>query len=434
MKLLMLIHRLPFPADRGAKLRAALELGWLARRHEVWCAGLWEREDARGQAGRACLSEMKPMCRGLAAVPLARGLAGWRAARSLLAGRSATEGYFASDRLERQVLDWARRVDFDAVLAFSSSMAPLALRVPARRRVLDIVDLDSAKWTECAASGRGVMRRLHAIEARRVAQGEREWIAAFDATVLVNEREAAQAPASLRPRLHVIETGHLTTVQDHGAPARLLDEPVVGFVGAMDYGPNVDGACWFAESIWPRVRGVRSDARWWIVGRSPVRAVRRLANQPGVEVTGTVPSVEPYVERMRVHVAPLRIARGVQTKVVAAMAAGRPCVVTPCVAEGIGASPGRDYLVADSPASFADAVVALLADRRLAEEVAERGRSFVQQRFAPEPGLRRLEGLLLGNEDPDADRMSELRFPAAELHAAIGNRQPAIGNRLGGLS
>jgi sugar transferase (PEP-CTERM/EpsH1 system associated) len=344
---------------------------------------------------------MRAICREIIAMPLTRARAGLRAAQSVLAGRSASEGYFGSHPLERGVLEWARNVAFDAVLAFSSSMAPLALKVPARRRVLDMVDLDSVKWAQCAARARGLRGWVQGIEARRVARGEREWIAGFDATVLVNDREARLVPEPLQPRVHVIETGHLTGFDPAEAPRELPDEPVVGFVGAMDYGPNIDAACWFAEEIWPRIRDRRREARWCIVGRSPAKAVRQLESEPGIEVTGTVPAVEPYFDRMRVHVAPLRIARGVQTKVIAAMAAGRPCVVTPCVADGIGALPGQDYLVANSPSSFADAVLELLHNRSKAEAVAGNGREFVQRRFNAQAGLRRLEALLLGSDDPD---------------------------------
>lgn len=399
MNVLMLIHRLPFPADRGAKLRAALELRWLAERHDVWCAGFWETEDGRSAAGRAALQEARTRCRDLLAIPLSNCTAAARAAGSLLTGSTATQGYFSSADLERQVLAWSRQVKFDVVLAFSSSMAPLALRVPAGRHVLDMVDLDSTKWAECADSGAGLLRYIHRIEARRLARGEREWIAAFDATVLVNAREADQLEPALRSRVHVIETGHLTDIAPTAAAAPLPDEPVVGMLGAMDYGPNIDAACLLAREIWPLVRAGQPDARCLIVGRSPTRAVRQLHNtELGMSVTGTVPAIEPYLDQMRVHVAPLRVARGVQTKVVAAMAAGRPCVVTSRVAQGIEAVPGRDYLVADSSHDFAEAVLALLRNRATARAIGQSGREFVTRRFNPAAGLEQLERLLAGQK------------------------------------
>lgn len=425
MKLLILIHRLPCPPDRGAKLRASEELSYLARRHEVWCAGFIE---AGGQADRRriardSLVNWRKICRAVAAVPLYRPLAGARAMHWLLAGATATEGYFASRRLERQVLRWAKDIRFDAVLAFSSSMAPLALRVPARTRVLDLVDLDSRKWAQMAETATWPLRWIYRTEGRRLARREQDWMAAFDASVLINEREAAllgdggsspkaaTGPIGARPavagrRVHVIETGtcsegHSIALQRRhatGADGALPEEANIGFIGAMDYPPNVEGACWFARLALPLIRARRPDAAFWIVGRSPTRAVRALDDGCSIHVTGTVPSIGPYLSRMRVSVAPLRLARGVQTKVLTAMAAGIPCVVTPCVAEGIGAQAGREILVAESPDRFARAVRALLDNRERAESVGAAGRRFVLQRFHPEAGLAKLEMLLQGSE------------------------------------
>ncbi|MEP0841791.1 MAG: TIGR03087 family PEP-CTERM/XrtA system glycosyltransferase [Phycisphaerae bacterium] len=431
MKLLVLIHRLPFPPDRGAKLRAAAELGYLADRHEVWCAGFM---DARGGEGRsaaeASLAGWRRRCRAVAAYDLCRPLAAGRALLSVLGGATATEGFFSGRALERQVLTWGRTIGFDAVLAFSSSMAPLALKVPAGRHVLDFVDLDSQKWIEAARSAGLPRRWVYALEGRRLAERERDWIGKFDAAVLVNQREAAllaaapsEAHAPSRRRVHVIETGvgaDLDLIAREraaaGAGPGLPDEPNVGFLGAMDYPPNVEGARWFARSILPLVRMERPDAVFWIIGRSPTRAVRELDDGFAVRVTGTVPAVEPCLARMRVSVAPLRLARGVQTKVLTAMAAGVPCVVTTCVAEGIGARPGVELVVADTPERFARAVRVLLEDRRRAEALGEAGRRFVSRRFGPHAGMDRLEALLRGN-DPDP---APARGPAGAALCRVG--------------
>lgn len=411
MKVLVLIHRLPCPTDRGTKLRAAAELSYLAGKHEVWCAGFTDAEtsEQRRQA-EAALARWRRTCRAIEAVPLRRRLASLRAALSLLRGATATEGYFASRQLERLVRDWSGTIQFDAVFAFSSSMAPLALSVPAGRHVLDLVDLDSRKWTAAAETARWPMNRVYAVEGRRLAVRELAWIEQFDASILVNEREAALLDAA-RPepqtaehsRVHVIETGLCpdadVIARRKAGPhtgAELTDEPNIGFIGAMDYGPNADGARWFARSILPLVRSRRPEAVFWIIGRSPTRAVRELDDGCSVRVTGTVPAIEPYLDRIRVSVAPLRLARGVQTKVLVAMSAGIPCVVTSCVAEGIGARPGVELAVADTPDRFARAVRVLLKDRRRAQAIGEAGRRFVNARFDPNAGMDRLEALLRG--------------------------------------
>lgn len=401
MKILQLIHRLPCPPDRGSKLRAAVELRYLSRRHDVWCAG-FDEADGSPEA-RASLEEYRSLCRDVVSVRLSRPLSKVRAMHRLLTGSTATEGYFFSRRLQRQVMAWSQAVGFDAVLACSSSMAPLALRVKASRRVLDFVDLDSRKWVELEAGARGPIRWVYGVEARRLACREGEWMSTFDASVVCTDRELDLLSGDMpRDRIHVIKTGAASDPDQieflplDGAVS-LPAEPIVGFVGAMDYEPNVDAACWFAESIWPRVRRRRGDACWWVVGRSPAPSVRRLDDGHSIRVTGTVPSVKPYLEQMRVNVAPLRVARGLQTKVLTAMATGRPCVVTPCVAEGIGAVPDHELVVAETPGSFAEAVVVLLEDRRRAEAIGQAGRALVARTFRPTEGLNRLEGLLSGD-------------------------------------
>lgn len=409
MKLLVLIHRLPCPPDRGAKLRASAELRWLAARHLVWCAGFidppGEHEPHAAASIEASLAQLRTQCQAVEAIPLRRSIARLRAMVGLAGGGTATEAYFASRRLRRTVLRWTCEVSFDAVLAFSSSMAPLALQVPARRRVLDFVDLDSRKWAESVNGASWPMKWVYRTEARRLARREREWMTGFDASVLCTPREAELvSDPVLRQGLHVIETGAAAGIpiaetgpsERQGWSAAILpSEPIVGFVGAMDYGPNIDGVRWFAERIWPLVLEKRPDARFLIVGRSPVKAVRDLADGTRVEVTGAVPAVEPYLRRMRVMVAPLRLARGLQTKVLTAMTAGRPCVATPCVAEGIGAQAGQDLLVAESPAAFAAAVTEVLSDEARAAAIGRAGRRFVIHRYRTDDALARLEQLLV---------------------------------------
>ncbi len=430
MNLLVLVHRLPCPLDRGAKLRSSLELRWLTQRHNVWCAGFIDPPDPADPPSviKESLADLRSRCRDLIAVPLRPMVAGFRSLLALLTGGTATEGYFASRALRRQVLAWSREVRFDAVLVYSSSMAPLALEIPAGRRVLDLVDLDSHKWREMAEQGRWPMSLIYGTEARRLGQRELEWMNAFDASVLCTGREVELlGDEPCREKVHVIATGAAFEIDpqrrreldERWSNLPLPAEPRVGFLGAMDYPPNADGVCWFAEAMWPEVLRRCPDARWTIVGRSPTRAVRELADGDRIEVTGTVPAVEPYVEAMRVNVAPLRLARGVQTKVLMAMDMGRPCVVTSCVAAGIGAEAGREILVADSPAEFVEAVVALLRDAELAAAIGSAGREFVKRRWDPVPGLMRLESLLTGVpcDEGDEDRVEAGEIELAKAHA-----------------
>lgn len=380
----------------------------------MWCAGFMDTsKDAQSRAdAQRSLTSLRHLCRGVLAVPFGSGWASYKALASLIAGHSATERYFASPALARGVRNWTAKTHFDAVFAFSSGIAPLALSVPADRHVLCMDDLDSHKWLDLAGPAHWPTRLIYGTEARRLAVRELEWIDRFDATLMISKREAdLVSDPRLRAKVQVFPP-ILPSVPGPtplGSKSRKQNaataKPVVGFVGAMDYEPNIDAACWLAREIWPRVRRCCPEAQLWIVGRSPTQPVRDLADDASIIVTGTVSDVDDYFRQMRVHVAPLRIARGVQMKVLAGMATGCPCVVTSAVAEGIGAEAGRDFLVADSSAMFAQCIINLLEHESRAQAVGRAGYAFLK-RLRPEQAIAGLEVLLAGEqilERDDAD-------------------------------
>lgn len=436
MRILFITHRLPCPPDRGCKIRSAALLHGLARRHDVWCVGFLDGVSTPElqAATQQSMTELRGMCQGLTAVPFRPWLAGYRAVAGMFGGGTATENYFASRGLRKAIAAWSREISFDAVFAFSSGVAPQALKVPARRRVLCMDDLDSRKWHELSTTAGWSGKLVYGTEARRLARRELEWLSRFDATIMVARREAdLVSDPELRRKVHVIPPilPGMTTCDgsqaEEGVSGFLpvsATGPVVGFIGAMDYPPNVDAACWLAREIWPRVLHGRPDARLMLVGRSPGSDVRYLGTDNSIVVTGTVPDVNSYLAAMRVHVAPLRVSRGVQIKVVAAMAAGRPCVVTSCVAEGLSARAGRDLLVADSPAAFAAAVLDLLNKPDKAEAIGRAGQAFVRK-FNPEQAIAQVERLLAGSAEPMPSVPGEVDLPApaaAPLHqgCAVG--------------
>jgi sugar transferase (PEP-CTERM/EpsH1 system associated) len=207
---------------------------------------------------------------------------------------------------------------------------------------------------------------VYAREGRKLAGWEARVAEDFDATLLVSADEAAllqrHAPHA-RDKISAFENG---VDADYFSPARAYPNPYpadvqgVVFTGAMDYWPNVDAVSWFAEHVFPAVREAVPAAQFTIVGSRPVEAVRALARQPGVVVTGGVPDVRPWLAHAACAVAPLRIARGVQNKVLEAMAMARPVIASAQAAEGIRAEAGRDFVLAQGEADFARAVVTRL--------------------------------------------------------------------------
>jgi sugar transferase (PEP-CTERM/EpsH1 system associated) len=251
----------------------------------------------------------------------------------------------------------------DLVLAYCSGMARFALEPPldAFPFVLDMVDVDSGKWADLGDQTGQPRRWIYRREARTLAAFEVHAAERAEAVLVVTERER-EALRALSPRSSVFVVPNGVDTEAFSPSSPPCASPVVVFTGMMDYGPNVAAVTWFAERVWPQVRAAEPEARFVIVGARPSSAVQALASRDGsVVVTGDVPLVQPYLWDAAVSIAPLQVARGVQNKVLEALAAGLPAVVTGAVAAGLPADVvARGCLVADEPDAFARAVIALL--------------------------------------------------------------------------
>ena len=194
--------------------------------------------------------------------------------------------------------------------------------------------------------------------------------------------------------------------------------PRVGFVGQMDYGPNVEAVCWFAQRVLPQVRRRIPEVEFQIVGRAPTRRVRRLHRRKCIEVTGEVKDARQYIERFAVSAAPLRMGQGLQNKVLEAMAAARPVVASPIAAAGIDAVDGVHFLVADRPEDMAGKIIGLLEDPGRRRALGEAARRRVIERCGWAPALDRLEGLLRGDGAPI--RLAQVPRPSHPPRPLVG--------------
>lgn len=390
-KILFLAHRTPFPPDTGDKIRAFHMLKHLAQRHEIWLgAGVDDPADFGREA------DARAMCREVCFAPLGPLRRGANMAVGAVSGAPLSVARFRHPRLASWIDGVLYDVRPDLVLVYSSALAQYVggRTPPGTRLVIDFVDADAEKWRAYADFSGPPLRWIYAAEHRRLVRFERAVMAAADAGILISESErrlfAGHVPEAAG-KLHVIRNGVDT---DYFQPA---DAPPEGaeivFCGRMDYAPNVDGAAWFAERIMPRVRARNPDARFRIVGAAPTPRVTALASSPGVEVTGAAPDVRPHLARARVVVAPLRIARGMQNKVLEAMAAGKPVVTTPQALEGIGARPGVEVLCAAEETRFADAVSAVL-EGLAPQDLGARARGFVLQRMRWATQLAALDAMI----------------------------------------
>ncbi|HBI43174.1 MAG TPA: TIGR03087 family PEP-CTERM/XrtA system glycosyltransferase [Planctomycetales bacterium] len=370
---LYVVHRTPYPPDKGDRIRAFNVLRYLSRRAAVHLAFL--ADEPVPEATTAALGRY---CERVAAAPL--GGSRWlRAAWSLARGRTITEGAFASPLLASIVRGWGEETRFTACLASASSVASY-LRLPelcGAPAVVDLVDVDSQKWFDYAAASRPPSAWIYQTEGRRLRRLEQSLAGWARAVTVVSDAEAELfsrvCPSS---KAHVIPLGvdleYFRPTDAAGGEAGCV------FVGALDYRPNVDAACWFCQEAWPEIHRRRPETRLRLVGRRPSAAVRRLAATPGVEVVGQVPDVRPYLSSAAVAVNPLRIARGLQNKVLEAMAMGKAVVASPQALAGLRQRDKAPALCATSTAEWVEIVGNLLDQPEQRRRLGAEGRRFVE--------------------------------------------------------
>ena len=381
--ILFLAHRLPFPPDRGDKIRSHHVLKALAALAPVHVGCFAESAADRaheGQLERLAASHFMPM----RTKPL--GLA---AVEAVVRGAPVSLAAFRHDQLARWVRATLAREAIDTVYVFSGQMGQYVPRAWGGRLVVDLVDVDSAKFEAYAERARGPARFALAREARLLRREEARLALRAERTLLVSEAEAALLRGRVVPGCRVEALGNgidaaafdPRTVTPHpelGAEAG----PHLAFTGQMDYPPNVAAALRTIERLLPAIRRAHPHAPFHIVGRAPTAALRAHHGRGGVRVWGEVPDVRPFLAAADLVVAPLGIARGVQNKVLEAMAMARPVLLTPGAATGIAARDGEHFAVAESDADLVERALALLDDRAGAEQLGQAARRFVVKRMS----------------------------------------------------
>jgi sugar transferase (PEP-CTERM/EpsH1 system associated) len=357
--LLFLAHRLPYPPNKGDKVRSYHLLRHLAQRYRI-ALGTFVDDPTDWQY----IERIRTWCAEVYVEPIVPWTRRLKSLTGVLTGEAVTLPYFRSARLRGWVQDVVRRERIERAFAYSSPMAQYVLDSPLRC-VIDFVDLDSAKWGDYAQRRPWPLSSFYRREARRLLAYEKSVAARTEASLFVTRDEArllgVEAPDCTQ-RIVAIENG---VDSDYFSPAHHLaspfshDEHALVFTGTMDYWPNVDAVTWFAREVLPRVRRLDPRVRFHVVGMKPQRAVRALQSE-AVNVTGRVDDVRPYLLHARAVVAPMQVARGIQNKVLEAMAMGRPVIVSPAAASALNASAGIEFEVADDAVAFAAKTHALM--------------------------------------------------------------------------
>ncbi len=384
---LFLTHRIPYPPDKGDKIRSWRILEHLTRRFRVHLACF--ADDPRDMAHSDFL---KSKCESVSIVPLSPTLARIRSAKGFLTGEPLSFQYFRDAQMVRLV-NSSRERSLAAEIAFSSSMAPyIEQKISSRIRVVDFCDADSEKWRAYAENESGPMALIYRREADLLARAETRIANWADHSFAVSADEAAILNSREDKSLDVgwfsngVDTEYFSPNARFGTP----QSTDVLFVGAMDYRPNIQGVINFAETVWPVVREAFADARFTIVGSNPVPQVLALSGTNGIHVTGRVDDVRPWIAGTKVVIAPLKIARGIQNKVFEAMAMAAAIVATDESMTGINAPEGTAEIVQDLQ-QMSPLIAGLLDDHQRRRSMGAAARSYVEQSFQWANAMKRFD-------------------------------------------
>jgi len=434
MKVLVLAHRVPFPPNKGEKIRTFNQIKFLTK-HECKVVVATPLENSEELSFANTLEQTHGI--GLLHAQLKPKL--YRLASGLFKGTSLSVSNFYNQALENQIQDYIEAEAPEVILCTSSAMANYVFSLPVFRAikrtnirlVMDFMDLDSQKWQEYADVKLWPMSAVYAREARLMAALEEQVLKNFDASIFVSDEEK-QLIEKNSATTHVVANGvdlekfypaikNTRRISDRAAadmPSNNItanatantrsynNAPVFLFSGVMDSFPNEQAVEWFVKNIWPQVKARHPGAEFIIAGMNPGKKTRLLKKDVGITVTGFVEDMLPYYHRADVFVAPFQIARGLQNKILQAMACELPVIATSKGATGISATPGHHLLVADKPNDFIDSIDRLLADKVLYQNLQAAGMQLIKQTFSWQAQNAVLSSILFESHFQNADQNS----------------------------
>jgi sugar transferase (PEP-CTERM/EpsH1 system associated) len=388
VNVLYLCHRFPYPPRRGGKIRPFNVIRHLAERHQVTVCSL-----SRSDQETADAAGIAPYCHRFYVEQVNDWVQALRMIARLPSPVPSSMGFFYSPALARRVRALLSRERFDLIFVHCSSVAQYVAGVAGTPKILDFGDMDSHKWLEYARYKPFPLSLGYRLEGVKMRGAERRLARCFDLCTATTHAEwetfesyATGTPSDWFP--NGVDSAYFAPTDDAYEPHTLC------FVGRMDYYPNQECMADFCATTLPLLKGRFPAINLLIVGANPSSGVRRLADIPGVTVTGSVPDVRPYVRRSALMVAPLNIARGTQNKILEAMALGVPVVASRVAAGGVDAVAGEHLLVAGSPGDYAAAIARILDAPDERARLALAGRSRVLSHHAWEPSMRRLDGII----------------------------------------
>lgn len=396
MHILVLAHRLPYPPNKGEKIRTFHQIEYfMAQGYQVTVIAPSELPEDEKMA--EALAD-KLNCRVVLVAQKWRKL---KMLKGLVSGQSLSVANFYSHRAQRAFDQQVATGQVDWVLCTASSMAEYifnstTLAASQARLMMDFMDLDSDKWRQYSEHSKWPMRLLYRREQKLLTVYEKRIHQAFEYCFFVSQQEVDLFNSVLAGECRAQAVGNgidleLFTLHNYAnkpQPAQFL------FTGVMDYQPNIDAVLWFAEYVWPQVQARFPGAEFVIAGMNPVKSVKALADDSSIIVTGFVDDIMPYYAAARIFVAPFRLARGVQNKVLQALACGIPVVATPMGAEGIHCSPEQGLCVAESASEFYAVIESLMTNPQAAEALAGQARQAIEAQYSWPSQLKRMNQII----------------------------------------
>jgi len=391
--LLFLAHRIPYPPNKGDKIRSYHFLKHLTSKYNVHLGAFIDDPEDWQYTGK-----LDAICAQTFYLGLNRHLAKIKSLRGLLTGEALSLPYYKSQAMQDWVDSTIKTHSIKKVLIFSSVMAQFIHITHDVDMFVDFVDVDSDKWRQYAASKKGLGAWIYQRESSYLLNYEKRIAEQAKASFFVSEQEAGLfknlAPEISEKVTHInngVNTDYFSPEQPFTTPYP-ANEDVIAFTGAMDYWANVDAVKWFAEDVFSHIAKNHPTLKFYIVGSRPTKEVAALAND-NIVVTGAVNDVRPYLAHAKLAAAPLRIARGIQNKVLEAMAMGKYVIATSAAMEGIPYHESLDVAVGDE----ADVVIKQLEEflqNNSAAIVSDNNRNFVKAMFSWEQNVNRLISLM----------------------------------------
>ena len=409
MKILYIAHRIPYPPNKGDKIRSFNEIKHLSSSHKVDLVCLADNiNDLKFK------SDLEKYCRRVFAQHSKISQAKLRGSINLIRGKAISVGYFYMKKIQQVIDQWLSDTVYDAIICFSSPMAEYLFRSPflshcfskfaqpATRNpqlIMDFCDVDSDKWLQYSQRSKFPLNLIYQIENKRLLKYEKKINKSFDNSVFVSQQEADLFYRLFPEAKNISVIGNGVDFDYFSPESRILnpDPQTLIFTGAMDYYANVDGVKWFCKNIFPIVKDRYPKIQFYIVGNNPNPEIQKLGSNKCINVTGFVEDIRPYYNNADICVIPLRIARGIQNKVLEAMSMGKAVVTTSAAVQSIKATSGVHLLVEDNFDKFAEAVSMLLENHTLRNYLGTNARQFVKSNYNWQQNMKKFDELVKTN-------------------------------------